>query len=143
MHALRNLAKAWLLLVGFCALFAAFGWALGGYRVASLFLFCALLSAGGLVFYADRVALGMVGARELTLAEPRDRRDREPPRFGDDLRGLERSQEVARVDGVELHSLQGFGERGRLSSPGLVQRRVRVTLYAALEVPVGLAVPRD
>ncbi len=69
MHALRNLAKAWLLLVGFCALFAAFGWALGGYRVASLFLFCALLASGGLAFYADRVALGMVGARELTLAE--------------------------------------------------------------------------
>src|SRR5580765_6541988 len=69
MLAARNLAKAWLLLVGFSAVFAALGWALGGYRVASLFLFCALLSAGGLAFYADRVALGMVEARELTLAE--------------------------------------------------------------------------
>ncbi len=69
MHAARNLAKAWLLLVGFCVLFAALGWALGGYRLASLFLFCALLASGGLAFYADRVALGMVGARELTLAE--------------------------------------------------------------------------
>jgi len=64
----RNLAKAWLLLVGICAAFAAIGWALGGYRVASLFLFCALLTAGGLAFYADRVALGMVGAKELPLA---------------------------------------------------------------------------
>ena len=64
----RNLAKAWLLLIGLCALFAAIGWALGGYRVASLFLFCALLTAGGLAFYADRVALGMVGAKELPLA---------------------------------------------------------------------------
>ena len=69
MLAARNLAKAWLLLVGFSAVFAALGWALGGYRLASLFLFCALLSAGGLVFYADRVALGMVGARELPLAQ--------------------------------------------------------------------------
>jgi heat shock protein HtpX len=69
MVAARNLAKAWLLLVGFCVALAALGWALGGYRVASIFLFCALLSAGGLAFSADRVALGMVGARELPLAE--------------------------------------------------------------------------
>ncbi|MHB8641803.1 MAG: M48 family metalloprotease [Gaiellaceae bacterium] len=68
MVAARNLAKAWLLLVGICAGFAAIGWGLGGYRVASLFLFCALLTAGGLAFYADRVALGMVGAKQLPLA---------------------------------------------------------------------------
>jgi heat shock protein HtpX len=67
--AARNLAKAWLVLVGFCLALAAIGWGLGGYRVASIFLFCGLLSAGGLVFNADRVALGMVGARELPLAE--------------------------------------------------------------------------
>jgi len=65
----RNLAKAWLLLVGFCVALAALGWALGDYRLASIFLFCGLLSAGGLAFYADRVVLGMVGARELPLAE--------------------------------------------------------------------------
>jgi heat shock protein HtpX len=35
----------------------------------SLFLFCALLSAGGLIFYADRVVLGMIGARELPFGE--------------------------------------------------------------------------
>src|SRR5262249_56177623 len=69
MAAARNLAKAWLLLVGFCFVLAAIGWELGGYRVASIFLFCALLSAGGLVFNADRVALGMVGARELPVAQ--------------------------------------------------------------------------
>jgi heat shock protein HtpX len=67
--AARNLAKAWLLLVGVCAAFTALGWVLGGYRLASIFLFCALLTSGGLAFYADRVALGMVGARELPLAE--------------------------------------------------------------------------
>jgi heat shock protein HtpX len=66
--AARNLAKAWLLLAGFCVAFAALGWALSGYRLASIFLFCALLSAGGLAFSADRVALGIVGARELPLA---------------------------------------------------------------------------
>jgi heat shock protein HtpX len=69
MLAARNLAKAWLLLVGFCAAFAALGWALGGYRLASIFLFCALLTSGGLAFYADRVALGIVGARDLPVAE--------------------------------------------------------------------------
>ena len=69
MLAARNLAKAWLLLVGFCVAFAAVGWGLAGYRLASIFLFCALLSAGGLAFYADRVALGMVSARELPLAQ--------------------------------------------------------------------------
>ncbi len=64
----RNLAKAWLLLVGFCVALAAIGWALGDYRFASIFLFCGLLTAGGLAFYADRVVLGMVGAQELPLA---------------------------------------------------------------------------
>jgi len=64
----RNLAKAWLLLVGFCVALAALGWALGGYRLASIFLFCGLLTAGGLAFYADRVVLGMVGAQELPYA---------------------------------------------------------------------------
>src|SRR2546428_9917853 len=64
----RNLAKAWLLLVGFCVGLAGLGWALGDYRLASIFLFCGLLSAGGLAFYADRVVLGMVGAHELPFA---------------------------------------------------------------------------
>src|SRR2546421_669215 len=63
----RNLAKAWLLLVGFCVALAALGWALGDYRLASIFLFCGLPTAGGLAFYADRVVLGMVGAHELPL----------------------------------------------------------------------------
>src|SRR2546428_10477715 len=65
----RNLAKAWLLLVGFCVGLAGLGWALGDYRLASIFLFCGLLTAGGPAFYADRGVLGMGGARELPLAE--------------------------------------------------------------------------
>src|SRR5262249_15330135 len=37
----------------------------GNYRLLSVFLFCALLLAGAGYFYIDRIALGMVGAREL------------------------------------------------------------------------------
>ncbi len=65
----RNLLKAWLLLLGFCALVGGLGWWAGGYRTASIFVFCALLAAAALYWYLDRVAPGMVGARELAAAE--------------------------------------------------------------------------
>src|SRR5918994_2702186 len=64
-----NLAKAWLLALGIGALFGAVGWALGGFRAASLFAFCALLAALAVYAYADRALLGMLGAREYALAE--------------------------------------------------------------------------
>jgi heat shock protein HtpX len=64
-----NVVKAWLLLIGGCAILAAIGWPLGGYRLASLLVFFGLLVAGMAYWYADRVALGMVGARELPLGE--------------------------------------------------------------------------
>ena len=64
-----NVLKAWLLLVGGCAALAAIGWPLGGYRLVSLLVFFGLLVAGAAYWYADRVALGMVGARELPLGE--------------------------------------------------------------------------
>jgi len=64
-----NVVKAWLLLVGGCAVLAAIGWPLGGYRLVSLLVFFGLLVAGAAYWYADRVALGMVGARELPLGE--------------------------------------------------------------------------
>jgi heat shock protein HtpX len=67
--AARNLLKAWLLLLGFCALVAGLGWLAGGYRTASISVFCALLAAAALYWYLDRVAPGMVGARELAAAE--------------------------------------------------------------------------
>ena len=66
---LRNVFKAWALLVGACAVFALIGWALGGYRLLSIFVFCGALLAGALYWYADRVALGLVRARELPAAE--------------------------------------------------------------------------
>jgi heat shock protein HtpX len=66
---LRNILKAWALLVGACAVFALIGWALGGYRLLSIFVFCGALLAGALYWYADRVALGLVHARELPVGE--------------------------------------------------------------------------
>jgi heat shock protein HtpX len=67
--AIRNIAKAWALLLGLCAALGAFGWWLSGYRVASVFVFCGLLLGVGAYWYADRVAMGMVGARELLPGE--------------------------------------------------------------------------
>lgn len=64
---LRNIVKAWALLVGACAVFGLIGWGLGGYRLLSIFVFCGALLAGALYWYADRVALGLVGARELPV----------------------------------------------------------------------------
>ncbi len=66
---LWNVLKVWLLLAGGCALLAAIGWPLGGYRLVSLLVFFGLLVAGAAYWYGDRVALGMVGARELPLGE--------------------------------------------------------------------------
>jgi heat shock protein HtpX len=65
----RNLLKASLLLVGVCALFGLAGYGLGGFRLASIFVFSALLIAAGLYWYADRTALGMLKARELPQGE--------------------------------------------------------------------------
>jgi heat shock protein HtpX len=67
--AARNLFKAWFLLLGFCALVGGLGWWAGGYRPASISIFCVLLMAFALYWYLDRVAPGMVGARELAAAE--------------------------------------------------------------------------
>jgi heat shock protein HtpX len=64
-----NILKVWLLLFGGCAALAAIGWALGGYRLASLLVFFGALVAAAAYWYADRVALGMVGARELPIGE--------------------------------------------------------------------------
>ncbi len=69
MLAARNVLKAWLLLIGLCAVFGFVGWAIDGFELAPVFVFCALLLAGGAYWYADRVAMGMVGARELMPGE--------------------------------------------------------------------------
>jgi heat shock protein HtpX len=67
--AIRNVCKAWLLLFGLCAALGALGWWLSGYRIASVFVFCGLLLGVAAYWYADRVAMGMVGARELLPGE--------------------------------------------------------------------------
>jgi heat shock protein HtpX len=67
--AVRNVAKAWLLLVGLCGVLAFIGWSIGGVRFLSIFVFCALLLAVGAYWTFDRVVLGMVRAREVPIAE--------------------------------------------------------------------------
>ena len=69
MLAARNVAKAFLLLGGFVALFTAFGWWLGGVRLASVFFVVCLLMAATLHWYGPRIILASLGARELTIAE--------------------------------------------------------------------------
>jgi hypothetical protein len=64
---LANVLKAWALVIGVAVFFGALGFAAGGYRLLSILVFCALLLAGGAYWYSDRVALGLVGARELPL----------------------------------------------------------------------------
>jgi heat shock protein HtpX len=65
----RNVLKAWALLIVVSGAMAFIGWELGGYRLLTIFLFCALLLAAAIYWYSDRVALGMVGARELPFGE--------------------------------------------------------------------------
>ena len=64
-----NLLKAWLLLTIPALAMAFAGWQLGGYRLGVLFLASVVLLASALYFYADRIAMGMVGARELLPGE--------------------------------------------------------------------------
>jgi heat shock protein HtpX len=65
----RNVLKAWALLLGACGALGLFGWALGGYRVLSIFVFCGALLAAALYWYSDRLAVGLVRARELPVGE--------------------------------------------------------------------------
>jgi heat shock protein HtpX len=67
--AARNILKAWLLLGGFVAAFAALGWWIGGLRLASVFFVVCLLMAATVFWYGPRIILASLGARELTLAE--------------------------------------------------------------------------
>ncbi len=66
---LRNIFKALALLAVSCGALAGLGWALGGYRLLSIFVFCGALLAAALYWYSDRVAFGLVQARELPVAE--------------------------------------------------------------------------
>ena len=66
---LRNVLKAWLVVVAFGLLFGFAGWKLGGFRLGVLFGATIALLAAALYFYAERIVMGMVGARELLPGE--------------------------------------------------------------------------
>jgi heat shock protein HtpX len=66
---LRNILKAWTCLVVFALLLGALGWQLGSYRLGILFIASAVLLASAVYWYADRIVMGMVGARELVEGE--------------------------------------------------------------------------
>ena len=65
----RNVLKLWLLLAVPALAMGFAGWRLGGYRLGLLFLGSVVLLAAALYWYADRIAMGMVGARELLPGE--------------------------------------------------------------------------
>jgi heat shock protein HtpX len=65
----RNVLKVWACFLVFAGVFGLAGWALGDYRLLLLFLGSAVLVAGAVYWYADRIVMGMVGARELVQGE--------------------------------------------------------------------------
>lgn len=68
----RNVLKAWLVLAVLCAILGLIGYVIGGVQVASSFVFCGVLL--GIAAYAslERVVLGMVHAREVSVREAPD-----------------------------------------------------------------------
>lgn len=69
LYAARNVAKAVILLGSLALLLGAFGWWLGGFRLASVFLAVSLLMVSIVYWYGPRVILTSLGARELTVGE--------------------------------------------------------------------------
>jgi heat shock protein HtpX len=66
---LRNVLKCWALFAAAGTLFAAAGWSLGGYRLSVMFAGSIVLLAAAIYAYADRIVMGMLGARELVQGE--------------------------------------------------------------------------
>jgi heat shock protein HtpX len=64
-----NLAKAWSLLLALCAAFGLLGYAIGGYRLISPFVLSALLMGATVYWYADRIVLAMLDAREIQVGQ--------------------------------------------------------------------------
>src|SRR5215831_1195246 len=61
--------KCWAFLAVVGLLLGGLGWKLGGYRVAILFAGSIVLLAAAVYAYADRIVMGMLGARELVEGE--------------------------------------------------------------------------
>jgi heat shock protein HtpX len=68
----RNVLKAWLVLVALCAIMGLIGYGIGGLKVASYFVFCGVLVGIAAYVSLERVVLGMVRARELTARDAPD-----------------------------------------------------------------------
>ena len=99
-----------------------------------------------LAFEGDGVALA--GVRPSQEPQLRSRRSgssehRQAEPRAEDLRGLLRAREVARVDRRDVVRLEPLSELRRLPPSVVVQRPVGVALEAARRVPVGLAVANE
>jgi heat shock protein HtpX len=68
----RNVLKAWLVLVALCAILGVIGYGIGGLKVASYFVFCGVLVGIAAYVSLERVVLGMLRARELTARDAPD-----------------------------------------------------------------------
>ena len=67
--AVRNLVKAALAAAVACTLLGLIGWALRDGRLALICVFAGLLAATGVYIAGERIIMGLVGGRELLLAE--------------------------------------------------------------------------
>jgi heat shock protein HtpX len=65
----RNVVKCWAIPVVVGVLLGGLGWKLGGYRVSILFAGSIVLLSAAIYTYADRIVMGMLGARELVQGE--------------------------------------------------------------------------
>jgi heat shock protein HtpX len=65
----RNVLKCWVIPVVVGVLLGGLGWKLGGYRVSILSAGSIVLLAAAIYTYADRIVMGMLGARELVQGE--------------------------------------------------------------------------
>jgi heat shock protein HtpX len=65
----RNVVKCWAIPVVVGVLLGGLGWKLGSYRVSILFAGSIVLLAAAIYTYADRIVMGMLGARELGRGE--------------------------------------------------------------------------
>jgi len=107
--ALRNILKIWLLVAALAGVMAFVGWVLGGVRLLSIFVFAALLVALGAWLTFDRVALGMIRAREVPVGEA--------PILHSTLERLAARAGVAKPrlyvigDGIPLSAVAGRGTR--------------------------------
>ena len=125
-----NVLKGWLLLAVPTALFALLGWKIGGYRIAILFGGSIVLLATALYAYADRIVMGMLGARELLAGggagAPFDGRAARRPRRGREAAALRARRRLPA--GV----LVGARSRRRLRARAL-RRHLGVASPAELE----------